>query len=134
MKKPQLLTPVRSFHPSPSQLSCPVSPGCGTEWNIQSFAPVRASYARVSPGSPAVWISPTFAPTNSKFLYTVGGELYGIPRSTSPSLPKPGSIFPVFAFSAIIFLPTVERIRAGLFASPGQYATPRRDGAPEADS
>src|SRR3984957_20169083 len=52
--------------------------------------------------------------------------------SNSPSLPKPGSTLPVFAFSAISLRPTVNRMRGGLLLSPGQYATPRRDGAPPA--
>src|ERR1700722_13547997 len=50
--------------------------------------------------------------------------------SSSPSLPKPGSTFPVLAFSAMSLRPTVNKMRGGLLLSPGQYATPRREGAP----
>ena len=52
------------------------------------------------------------------------------PMSTSPSLPKPGSRAPVFALSAIRRRPAVKMMRGGTPPSPGQYATPRRDGAP----
>src|ERR1019366_463898 len=48
------------------------------------------------------------------------------PMSRVPSLPKPGSGLPVPAFNATILFDVVNRIRGGLFLSPGQYATPRR--------
>src|SRR5215471_8044861 len=50
--------------------------------------------------------------------------------STSPSLPNPGSSLPVFAFKAMSLRPAVKRMRGGLLVLPGQYATPRREGAP----
>ena len=50
--------------------------------------------------------------------------------STSPSLPKPASSAPVAASSAISRRPAVKMMRGGRLPSPGQYATPRRDGAP----
>src|SRR5579862_6850708 len=60
----------------------------------------------------------------------VGAELYGITVSTSPSLPKPGSILPVRALSAIMRRSAVKTMRAGLVLSPGQYVTARREGFP----
>ena len=39
----QTLTPDRFFQLSPSQLSWPISPGCGTVWKVQTSLPLRAS-------------------------------------------------------------------------------------------
>src|SRR5580693_5314839 len=82
------------------------------EWNSQSLAPVRASYARESPGGP-IGISPTVAPSMTTFLKIAGTPFHGTAISTMPSLPKPGSILPEFAFRAIRFVPAVRRILAG---------------------
>src|SRR5262245_64044164 len=70
-----------------------------------------------------------FAPTTTIFLWTSGTELYGTTRSTSPSLPNAVAGAPVFASIAISRRPAVNTIRGGWLASPGQYATPRRDTA-----
>jgi hypothetical protein len=50
--------------------------------------------------------------------------------STSPSFPKVLIGSPVRAAIAMSRRSAVNRIRGGLAASPGQYATPRREGAP----
>src|SRR5580700_2949662 len=94
------------------------------EWNSQSLAPVRASYARESPGGP-IGISPTVAPSMTTFLKIAGTPFHGTSISTMPSLPKPGSILPEFAFRPTRCGPAVNMIRGGLLASPGQNATPR---------
>ena len=47
------LVPPRPFQPSLGQVSWPTSPGQGIVWKVQSFLPVRASYARESPGTAA---------------------------------------------------------------------------------
>src|ERR1700677_1551062 len=64
----------------------------------------------------------------------VGTPEYGTTMSTWPSLPNPGSILPVLAFSAINLRPEVNRMRGGFCLSPGQYATPRCDATPAANS
>src|SRR5438034_6696717 len=54
------LVPERSSQESPSQVSCPASPGLGTVWNLQTSFPVRTSKARTSPLGPFdgnSWIS-----------------------------------------------------------------------------
>src|SRR3954464_6678489 len=99
------------------------SPDFGTDRKSQAFAPVRASKARTPPGDP-------FVPTISRFLYRVGAELYGAPMSISPFLPNAVAGLPGAAFSAISRRSEVTKIRGGAVASPGQYVTPRREGAP----
>ena len=85
-------------------------PGCATELNSHSFAPVRASNARGLPGAPAGIV---FAPTITAFLKTRGTELYGTTRSTSPFVPKRDSTAPVAALSAMSRRPIVNRMRGG---------------------
>src|ERR1017187_8993499 len=55
----------------------------------------------------------------------------GVFRLTMPLSPKSGLGFPVLAFSEYI-LPSLEpkTICDGVFASPGQYSTPRVEGLP----
>src|SRR4029077_18063675 len=117
-KQGHALTPELAFQLSPSHVSWPGSPGCATELNSHSFAPVRASYARAFPGEPR-GPGGVFAPTTATFLKISGTELYGTTMSTSPSLPKPGSSLPVVALSAINRRPAANRIRGGLLPSPG---------------
>src|SRR5438067_6145488 len=50
--------------------------------------------------------------------------------STSPSSPNAAIGSPVWAASAIRRRSAVKNRRGAMVASPGQYATPRRDGAP----
>ena len=96
----------RSFQLSFFHVLLAGSPAFGTEWKSQTFAPVRASKARTPPGDP-------FVPTISRFLYSVGAELYGATMSISPSLPKAVAGLPVAAFSAMSRRSEVTKIRAG---------------------
>ena len=70
------------------------------------------------------------APTTTTFLKMPGTELYGTPISTSAVLSEGDAGAPVLALSAIRRRPAVKKMRGGVLPSPGQYATPRRDGAP----
>src|SRR5215472_11275466 len=117
MYQPPAFTPDRSFHPSLNQVLLAGWPGCGTDGNSQSFLPVRASNARVLPDGP-VSCPPVVAPTAITFLIIVGTPVYGTTMSTVPWLPKPGSILPVAAASAIRLRPDVKKIRAELCLSP----------------
>src|SRR5207245_11363795 len=69
------LVPERSSQESPSQVSCPASPGLGTVWNLQTSFPVRTSKARTSPLGPFDGNSWTSDPVMTKSLEMVGGEV-----------------------------------------------------------
>src|SRR5439155_5716835 len=118
--QPQEFVPERSFQVSPSHVSCPSSPGCGTEWNSHSLAPVRASNPRESPGGPC-GISPTVAPSITMFLKISGTPFHPTLISTKPSWPKPAEASPVIAFTATSLAPAVKIILGVVFSSPGQY-------------
>ena len=66
---------------------------------------------------------------DEKVLINHRGRTYGTTMSISPSLPKPDTASPVYAFSAIKRCPTVKKILGGRDPSPGQKATPRRVGS-----
>src|SRR3989442_12021546 len=80
---------ARSFHDSPSQVSCPNSPGRGTTWNVHSSLPVRASKPRTSPNGPCGVPSAASAPPTRTLLLTSRGGV--LPRSPPPhrSAPTP---------------------------------------------
>src|SRR5512142_240399 len=67
--------PERSFQESPSQVSCPTSPGLGTVWNVQTSFPLWTSKARTSPLGPFEGNSCTSEPVITRSLYMAGGEL-----------------------------------------------------------
>ena len=72
---PHGLAPPRFFHASGgSQVSCPASPGRGTEWKRQTSLPVRASKARGSPGAPG-WPSSLEQPRITRSSNTAGAEV-----------------------------------------------------------
>src|SRR4051812_29943582 len=54
--------------------------------------------------------------------------------STSPLVPKPEAGSPVSALSATSFFRLVKMIRGDVFASPGQYVTPRNEARPSFNS
>src|SRR5579884_1480052 len=102
VNRPQTFVPDRFFQSSPFHVSCPVSPGRGTEWNVQRSWPLWTSQPRVSPADPMLGPSWTWAPVMTTFLYTIGGEEspneefcspLSAPgfMSTTPSLPNPGT-------------------------------------------
>src|SRR6266513_3716940 len=68
------LVPERSSQESPSQVSCPTSPGLGTVWNRQTSFPVRTSKARTSPLGPFDGNSWTSDPVMTRALYMGGGD------------------------------------------------------------
>src|SRR5258705_417291 len=71
-----------------------------------------------------------FAPLRSPPYAPTIGDASGTYMSISPFVPNRDSRAPVAALSAINRRPAATRIRAGRLPSPGQNATPRREGAP----
>ena len=97
-----MFVPERSFHPSFSHVSWPVSPGRGTLWNVHFNLPVTASKPRVSPGVLAsCGVSSVLAPRASTLRKTTGTPLHPTPaRSATPFWPNPADGLPVAASSA----------------------------------
>ena len=117
---------------------------CGTGFQVQRSAPVRASKARTSPLAPTVELLSAMAePTTMRSLITAGGEVcsYSSPkdcvlrspsiRSTVPPLPKPLQGLPSRASSCTSrasITPMMTRARAGR-AGLGRRVLPERHAA-----